>query len=510
MSSAVVTPDRVELARGGALSFVGSITSALMGLVLMIVLGRMLGDVGTGVVLQAIAVFTIALGIARFGMDSTALWILPQHLEDAPDRVGRTGWYLIGLSGVAGVVVALVLIAGSSLAEHARPGDPVASAVRSLALFLPFASMLLTALSATRALGRVTAYVGIGNIGLPVLRPIAVMGAIGLGAGLTGAAIAWALPLVPALIAAFAVFAAWARRHGPGGVLGFPRPRTRRMVLRYALPRLVSSSLEQLLLWAAVVVVGTIAGPVAAAVYGAASRFVAAGMIVDSALRVVVAPMFSRLLHRQDRPALEELFRTATVWLLLFSAPVYLLLMIFAPVALRLVGDSFVAGAAALAVMSGGMLVAFLAGNIHSVLLMSGRSGLAAVNKAVAVAVNLALLFILVPGHGIMGAAIAWCAACVLDAVLATLEVRVLLRVRISPTAGLYPLLIGAICVGIPAVMCRLVLGASWAGLMTAAAVGGVLLLTWCRCDRRRLQLAGLTRRSVTEGSTLSTDLAEH
>ncbi|MGO1538761.1 MAG: flippase [Leucobacter sp.] len=489
------TLGKSELARGGALSFVGSATSAVMGLLLIVVLGRMLGDAGTGVVLQVIAVFTIALGVARFGMDSTAIWILPRQLDDDPAQVRSTAWFLIAVSGVAGALTAGVLLFSAHLAGTANPGDPVAEAVRATALFLPIASMLLTTLSVTRALGRVTAYVFVGNIAVPIMRPIAVVTAVGLGAGLTGAAVAWALPLAPAMIAAFAVFAAYSRRHSPGGVWGPRRAGTSRRALSYALPRLVSSSLEQLLLWVAVIVVGGIAGPVAAAVYGAASRFIAAGMIVDSALRVVVAPMFSRLLHRSDGPGLEKIYRTATVWLVLFSAPVYLLLMVFAPVALSVIGDSFVAGAMVLAIMCGGALITFLAGNIHSVLLMSGHSGLAAANKAVVVAVNIGLLYLLVPAHGIVGAAVAWCIACVLDAALATVEVRLILRLQISPAAGLYPLFVGIVSVGAPAVACRFVFGATWIGLGVAAAFGGALFLAWCRMDRNRLQLAGLTLR---------------
>lgn len=486
------TASRGELARGSALSFVGSAISAIMGLLLIVVLGRALGDAGSGVVLQAVGAFTIALAVARFGMDSAAIWILPRQLEDDRASIRKTGLFLLTVSALVGLACAAVLLVGTILVEARSPGDPVAEALRSIVWFLPVASVLLTALSATRALGKVTSYVLVGNIGLPTLRPLAIAVAVGLGAGAVAATVAWALPLIPAVIAALIVLAVQLRALGTASEPGYLRGGIPGRTIRYALPRVLSASLEQLLIWLAVIIVGAIAGPAAAGVYGAASRFVAAGMIVDTALRVVVSPLFSRMLHRGDTHDLEGVYRTATVWLVLFSAPVYLLLAVFAPVALSLVGESFAAGEPVLIIMCAGAVITFLAGNIHSVLLMSGRSGLAALNKASAVAVNVALIYALVPLWGITGAAVAWAIACALDATLATIQVRTVLRIRVSPLPGLYPLLVGLISVGVPALIARVLLGPTWLGLLAAAAVGVVLFLVWCRLDRRRLHLDDL------------------
>ncbi len=463
-----------------------------MGLLLIIVLGRTLGDAGSGVVLQAIGAFSIALGVARFGMDSASVWILPRLLEDGRGHIRSTTIFLLTASAVVGGVCALVVFIGTLLIDEADPGDPVAEALRAIIWFLPVASVLLTALSATRGLGGVTAYVMIGNIGLPTMRPLFALLAIGLSSGVAAVSAAWALPLIPAVLAALIIVGFQVRQVAARREPEYLRSGIPGRTLRYALPRVVSSTLEQLLIWLAVIIVGAIAGPAAAGIYGAASRFVASGMIVDTALRVVVSPLFSRLQHRGDIRELEQVYRTATIWLMLFSTPVYLLLAVFSPVALSLLGGSFAEGEPVMVVMCLGAVVTFLAGNIHSVLLMSGRGGLAAMNKALAVATNIALLYVLVPFWGVTGAAVAWAVACLLDAVLATVQVRLLLRIRVSPIAGLRPLAIGVLGVGIPAILARLVFGATWLGLLVSAAIGLALLATWCLRDRERLHLDGL------------------
>lgn len=493
-TAAPVSPTRASLARSSGLSFAGSVISAALGLVLIIVLGRTLGDAGSGVVLQCIAAFTIALAVARLGMDSSALWILPRQLDGEREQVRSTGWFLVSVSAIGGVIGALGLWGFAALQERVDPGSLTAETLRATASFLPLASVLLTALAATRALGRVTAYVVIGNIVLPVLRPVCILAIVGLGGGAVLAGVAWAVPLLPAAAAAVIVLGIQLGRNGTPGRGSFRTSGVPARVAAYATPRVLSAVLEQLLVWVAVLMVGSLSGPAAAGVYGTAARFVAAGMIVDTALRVVVSPLFGRLFHRGDTAGLEELYRTATIWLVLFSSPVYVTLAIFSPTVLSLLGDAFQDGAIVLTVMCVGALATFLAGNIHSVLLMSGRSGLAALNKVLAVAVNVVLIFLLVPWLGVVGAAVAWVIACVLDATLASLEVRWMLRLRVSPLPAARPLLIGLVTVAGPALVLRLALGASWTALIISVAVGGVLLMTTCWIDRDRLHLTALAQ----------------
>ena len=490
---------RSSLARSSAVSFAGSAISAAMGLVLIVVLGRTLGDAGSGVVLQAIAAFTIALGIARLGMDSAALWLLPRLTDSDPAAIRPTCWYLLAVAAAGGVLGAGGLLATAHLLDGTAAGGITAQTLRAIAPFLPPASVMLTALAATRALGRITTYVLIGNVALPTLRPVLVLAVALLGGGAVAAGLAWSIPALPAAAVTVVVLALQTRRTAPSASFAeFRRSPHPGRAARYAVPRIVSSSLEQLLVWAAVPMVGALAGAAAAGVYGSAARLVAAGMVIDTALRVVVSPMFSRFIHRGETSKLEGLHRTATIWLVLFSTPAYLLLAVFSPVVLSLLGGEFTAGAPVLTIMCLAALTTFLAGNIHSVLLMSGRSGLAALNKAIAVAVNLALIVLLVPMWGITGAAIAWAAACILDAVLAAAEVRFVLRLDITPRPALVPLALGLLAAGLPAAVLRGVLGPTVITLLLAAAVGALLMLVACRLGRTRLHLddlAGIARR---------------
>ena len=486
--------DSQLIARQGAVSLFGSATSAIMGFILTVVLARTLGDVGSGVVLQAVAVFTIVLSLARAGMDSAAVWIMPRLVVHNPDQIRSALGTMFFVTALSSTVCAIgIAILSPSLA---RGGDlysgEVVRAVTLAGWFLPAGALLLVALAATRGLGGIIPYLSVGSIGLPVVRPIIVWLVATAGGSFVAVTVAWAAPLPVALIAAAVILRVQIRKHErAAAVRGSwrPRPALWRSIVNYALPRTVSAGLEQSLIWLDVIMVGVIAGSAAAGIYGGASRFVAAGLIIDTALRIVVSTRFSTLLFEKKHTEVEALYRVAATLLVLFGTPVYLLLAVFAPVVLSWLGPGFNQGATALVILCVGATLAFTAGNIQSVLLMSGRSGWAAINKGIVLLVNVAGNLVLIPLIGITGAALSWAFCMLLDATLATIEVRRFLGIRMGVGAIAYALLVALATFGVPAITLRIMLGDTAQALFLSIASGSILFIGWCALDRKRLHL---------------------
>ena len=337
-----------------------------------------------------------------------------------------------------------------------------------------------------------------------MLRPIGVLVATAAVAGPVAASLGWAAPTVPVLFATAVVLVVYVRRterRTGARPVRWPDRARRRQVLRFAWPRTLSAGLEQGIVWLDVVLVGLIAGAAAAGVYGAASRFVAAGLIVDAAIRVVVSPRFSVLLHSGRADLAQDLYRVAATWLVLFATPAYLLLAIFAPTVLGWLGPGFEDGATVLAVLCCGAVVTFMAGNVHSLLLMSGRSGWAAFNKAVVLSLNVGANLLVIPRWGIVGAAVVWAASMLVDAVLATIEVRRLVGVTPDLRSVGFPLLLGIVAVGIPAAGCRLLLGQGTGALVVAAVVGCAFFAAACWWGRERLHLRELAPGALRRGA---------
>lgn len=483
---------RRELARAGGLSFFGSATSALLGFLLTVVITRLLGAEGAGVVFQATGVFAVVMAFAKVGMDSTAIFLLPRVRLDDVGRIRSTVMALFTISLVVSVALAILLQFLAPLLWTGERGG-VSDTVRALAVFLPAGAAMLIAAAILRALGSVREYVLVSNIAIPALRPpLVAVAAVATGSALV-VSVAWALPLALVLAVAGVMVAGHVRRleeSAPAPLL--PTWTQVREAISFAAPRTASAGLEQGIIWIDVLLVGWLLSDQAAGIYGGAARFIQAGLIVDAALRVVVSPRFSALLHQGRSGAVHELYVTATVWLVLIASPIYVLLAVFSPVFLDLLGPDFRAGATALSVLAVGMTVTFLAGNIHSLLIMSGRSGWAAVNKVVVLTVNVVGNLLFVPLWGITGAAVVWAVSMLLDACLAALEVWYFLGIRAPLWEVLRPLVLVLVTCAVPGLFIAWMWGRSMPVMLVAMGVGGVMFLATCWMSRESLRLDGL------------------
>ena len=199
---------RVALARGGIVGFVGAALSAVLGFLLSVLLARLLGSAGSGVVTQATGVFSLVMAMAKLGFDSAAIYLMPRLRVDRPEEIRPCLAYMGTLTVVISLVVVLVL---ELVAPLIWGGDDpsVRDAIRAILWFIPVGALTVVAAAALRALGNMREYVLVQNVTLPVLRPVLVAAAVAMGGSLTVVSLSWALP-----------FASWSAtcppRTGPG------------------------------------------------------------------------------------------------------------------------------------------------------------------------------------------------------------------------------------------------------------------------------------------------------
>ena len=468
----------------------------MLGFAFSVILARSLGATGAGVVLQAVAAFTIALSVARLGLDTTAVWLLPRLMSSERDKVRRALVSLLVPAFLAPLVVTSTwFLLRWVFSPEGGVDHEVYDALDAVAPFLPAASLMTVMLAATRAFGGVVPFNAIGNVVVPGLRPALVLVAVLLGGTSTAAALGWAVPWLVGALLSVVVLARQVRR-ATAEVGGTWRPdkEMRKRVRRFALPRVAASGLDQSITWIDVVLVGIMLGSTAAGVYGSVSRFVSAGAVVATSLRIVVAPRFSALLSEGRNEEVEHLYTVTARWILLLGAPAYILLAVFSPTVLGWLGPGFQEGVVPMVVLCLGSIVVLAAGNVQSLLLMSGRSAASAVNKAVVLVFNVLGNLALVPHVGIVGAASVWAASMALDTSLAAWQVRRGVGVSVAFGAIAYVVLVVALLVALPSLLVAQLLGQGTWQLLLAGLVSGASLLVYCVLDRRRLQLDQLRR----------------
>jgi len=248
-----------------------------------------------------------------------------------------------------------------------------------------------------------------------------------------------------------------------------------------------------------IVLLTLLAGPAPAAVYTAATRFLVVGQVVNQAVSTVTEPRISRLLAREDRAGAAAVYRTTTAWLVLLCWPLYLLVAAFADPIMDVFGKGYDAGAPVVVVLACTMLVASGVGTVDVLLIMGGRTRWNLGNSIAALVVNVAVDLLLIPPLGIIGAAVGWSAAILVNNLVPLGQVWRVLGLHPFGAGGAVAMTLSLVCFGGLPLLARTTSGG---GAATALAAGAGLLLFLAGCWRWRRVLAldalGQLRRART------------
>jgi O-antigen/teichoic acid export membrane protein len=539
------------VARGSVVNVAAMVTGATLGFALTVVVGRWLQPRGAGALFELFAIFSILSNTLELGADTgLTRWI---------SRAGAIGELAV-VRRVIGIAIVPVLLVGALAAAimwvtapeiartflHGMAPGAAELDVRIIAAMVPLGALSSCILAGPRGFGRMWPYLAIEGVGKPVVRIGLVLAALLAGWGLQGALLAWCLPIAVGLVAASLILASLIRKEapargrratpsrarpkaspGPGDVArargastqnqreaGRHRGSARAATLHrrlagefwgFAGPRAFAGTFQIIVVWLDVLLVGALVSGYAAGVYGALSKLAVVGTFALEGTRLAIAPQLSALLARKERAAAADLYQTSTRWLMLAGWPMYVLFAIFPAVVLGIFGHRYAAGATSLVVLSLSMLINLGTGNVTVVLLMGGKSSWNVVNSLAALIVNVGLNVVLLPRIGILGAAIAWAAAIVVDNVAAVIEVKCLLG--LAPFgAGYVPVIAAAAgSFGAAAIGMRMLLGESLPALLCSGGIGLAIYVLVIYLARSRLRLVGLidalwSRRSSPAG----------
>jgi O-antigen/teichoic acid export membrane protein len=203
-----------------------------------------------------------------------------------------------------------------------------------------------------------------------------------------------------------------------------------------SLPIFLVEGFLYLLTNADVLVVGYFMDPQHVAIYFATVKILALVHFVYFAVKAGVAQRYSELIHTSDKAKLADFARDAaswTFWPALFMACVVILL---GKPLLSLFGPNFVEGYPLLFVLVAGIITRSSVGPAESLLNMSGNQNICAALYAATLCFSLSLAFILVPQHGLWGAATAFASGMAFETLLLGVAVKRRLGFHVSIFAG--------------------------------------------------------------------------
>ena len=504
-----------RVARGGVLNLGGALLSAVASLGLTVVVTQSFSRSVAGAFFVAMSLFLIIEAIANLGAYNGTIYFIARLRALYADRripaIMRATVIPVLISSTAGALAVFIFarpLAGLLIDGQSAGGvslDAVTAALRALAVALPFAALADTMLGATRGYHDMRPTVIVDRIGRSGSQAIGVIAAALAGSSVLLAPL-WAAPYLGASVAALLWLRRIMRRHvresaasGPSGPV--PRPAAGPAVdnkhgkpnakgfWRFTGPRSLASVAQIVIQRLDIVLVGIMKGPVDAAIYTAATRFLVAGQLGNAAISMAAQPQLTKLFAVGDRAGANAVYQATTGWLILLTWPLYLLAVIFGPDVLVIFGRTYHAGSSVMLILAMAMLVATACGQVDTVLITTGRSGWSLGNGLLAMSVNVGADLALIPRLGITGAAIGWAAAIGITNLVPLAQIAWAERVHPFGSGTAAALLLTTLSFAIIPLTARILAGDTVTVTVTAIAIGCAVMAAGLWALRWTLQL---------------------
>jgi O-antigen/teichoic acid export membrane protein len=514
------------VARGSSLNLGGAAIAALAVTAVTVLVTHHFNRYIAGSFFTATSAYVIVSTVASLGASTGLVYFIArlrtlgeERRIPALLRAAVIPTILVSTAMGAAMVVFAGPLAHFLLSDHTGKNGTVGivtNALRGLGVLVPFGAMETVLLGISRGYRQMMPTVIVDRIGVNVGALIVVLAA--MAGGITAfLAPLWALPYVPAVAVAWI----WTRRirrnptaHPPtlpdvppelGALLALATPvpspygtparrppavsgrvAAKRLAnatpagfWRYTAPRGLANLAQTIVQRLDIVLVAIIRGPVDAAIYTAATRFLVLGQFGNAAISTASQPRLAELFAADDKPGTNIVYQFTTAWLVLLNWPLYLLSMVFGPQVLELFGKAYTAGDMVMVVLGFSMIFGTAVGQVDIVLITAGRSTWSLLNAVLVMVVNVSLDLILIPRHGIIGAAIGWAAAVVVANLVPLIQLAVVYKLHPFGRAMMTACVLTGLTFGLVPLAFRLVIG-GWAAL-------GAGVLTACL-----LQAAGL------------------
>ncbi len=178
-------------------------------------------------------------------------------------------------------------------------------------------------------------------------------------------------------------------------------------LLKLSLPMMFSTALLFLLNWTDIFMLSSMKSSAEVGIYNAAFKIASLGFIIIIAINVVIAPKISELYSQHKMEDLKKVIHQSTWLIIVLTIPLVLLIILFRKQVLGLFGSEFLSGEISLIIISFGVLISAISGNVDQILNMTDSHKILRNITLFCFILNVILNYVLIPMYGINGAAIA-------------------------------------------------------------------------------------------------------
>jgi O-antigen/teichoic acid export membrane protein len=201
-----------------------------------------------------------------------------------------------------------------------------------------------------------------------------------------------------------------------------------RDLLRYSIPLMLVSILQVLMHWMDILMLGYFTDASTVGLYHPAARTAGLLQALLLSFMSIYAPMISEMHSKQNFEEIERIYKLITRWLITFSIPISIILILFSSKVLLIFGSEYTSGATVLRLLTLGAFFQIIFGAAGPLLSMSGYTKLVFFNSLMAFVLNFILNIILIPLMGLNGAALSTLITMIVLGFARTIEVKLIFQ----------------------------------------------------------------------------------
>jgi O-antigen/teichoic acid export membrane protein len=396
----------VQIARGAGIVFIGSMIGFGFRYLFHLIVARHLGVDHYGLFSLGLAVFSVVEVLAVLGMHRGMVrYVSLYNWEGDKERLKGTIRLATAASLASGVVFAVLMaLMSKTLASAVFHNPDLTPVFRIFAAAVPFSALTMILVSSTQGMRIMKYKVLVKDVAETLARVVLALLLFMIGMRLIGALTAFLSSVVLGsclgLIFFRRVFRTLLRRTEQAIY------ETRRFIA-FCWPLFLANGFMLMEAWISVFLVGFFASSEDVGIFNAALRTSLLVQGILMSFNAIFSPYIADLHNKGDAAELKHLFQMVSKWVFSLSLPFILLIVLFPRDILNIFGDGFSPGILTLVVLGVGQLFNAVTGPLGIMIDMSGKTKISLINAVLHLTVQVLLCLILIPKHGILGAALA-------------------------------------------------------------------------------------------------------
>lgn len=394
-----------DIAKGAGIVFFGTIIGTGLKFLFEVIVARNLGTELFGLFFLGLAFLKVGEIISTLGLHRGVLrYIALFRGEGDKRRTKGTIIFALRIAVLIGLVICILIIflAGFASINIFKKAE-LTPVLKMFAVVIPFTTLTTILVFSTQGFKIMKYRVYVREIFEPTIRIIGVVLIFLLGYKLYGVIFVFNISVAIGFFLAFY----YLKKTFPDLThKNIDSIFESKKILGFSWPLLLADFFGLIVIWMNILMIGYFKDSQEVGIYSAAHRTALLVQVILLSFNAIFAPIIADLYNKNESRKLERLFKIVTKWILSLSLPICLLMILLAPEILSLFGKDFIVGAVCLIILSLSQLVNSIFGSSGFLIMMSGKSRINLFNNMAAATLNICLNLLLIPQHGIIGAAV--------------------------------------------------------------------------------------------------------